>query len=140
MPRTAGSVGRQELKHPRTSDSLSGGGGCGGTKLGRRKATELRRANNATTPSAAASGTLEYMHLDEYMKGEVGRAVVTRQHNRVIVPLFANLVIVPFLKNMLCSMARLQVICPCTAPAGATPKLCSLRVRVSCAHGSDTHL
>ena len=119
-----------------TNPSGGGGGGGGGTvrKLLRSKnglvpkrRTKLHASDstsNATTPQrlkqqvrdlsvsdadAAASGALEYMDLDAHMKGEVGRAVATRHRNRVIVPLFSNLVIMPFLKNMLCSMARLQV-------------------------------
>jgi hypothetical protein len=113
---------------------MYGGGGGTGRKLLRSKdgLVPKRRAklhasdsaSNATTPQrlkqsvrdlsvsdaeAAASGALEYMHLDAHMKGEVGRAVARRHRNRVIVPLFSNLVIMPFLKNMLCSMARLQV-------------------------------
>ena len=121
---------------PYDSSGGGGGGGGGGTvrKLLRSKnGLVLKRraklhasdsASNTTTAQrqkqsvrdlsvsdadAAASGALEYMHLDAHMKGEVGRAVATRHRNRVIVPLFSNLVIMPFLKNMLCSMARLQV-------------------------------
>ena len=128
----------QELRLPRRSAVPHDSGGAGGAGAG-GSARKLLRSNmpkrraklhasgyssNTTTPrrqkqsvrdlsvsdaEAAASGALEYMNLDSYMKGEVGRAVATRHRNRVIVPLFANLVILPFLKNMLCSMARLSV-------------------------------
>ena len=146
MPRE-GKVSRQEKKQPRTSTVPSGGGGGsgGGTvrKLLRsrgsvvqqRRVKHTRSASNATKPQkqrerdlsvgdadAAASGALEYMHLDDHMKGEVGRAVATRHRNRVIVPLFSNLVILPFLKNMLCSMARLQAI-PRSVPRGVMYEL-----------------
>ena len=125
----------QELRLPRRSavpHDSGGAGACGSARKLLRSNMPKRRAklhssgysSNTTTPrrqkqsvrdlsvsdaEAAASGALEYMNLDSYMKGEVGRAVATRHRNRVIVPLFANLVILPFLKNMLCSMARLSV-------------------------------
>ena len=128
----------QELRLPRRSAAPHDSGGAGGAGAGGtvrkllRSNMPKRRAklhatgslSNATTlrrqkqsvrdlsvsdAEAAASGALEYMNLDSYMKGEVGRAVAARHRNRVVVPLFANLVVLPFLKNMLCSMARLSV-------------------------------
>ena len=70
-------------------------------QLSAKAALRKKKGGNSSGPS--------FIALDDHMKQLVRSSVAVRHQNRVIVPLFTDVGFMPFLKNLLCSIARLQV-------------------------------